>query len=108
MPTSNKKAKHLGDAIANTLIRKQKLPASKRAKELGDHGRYSERKQWHYDEQKRRVRTLEENKVIILVLSHDMEIALAQCTADSNLYGTGLSEHKLFRQTAATLRMDQK
>ena len=34
--------------------------------------------------------------------------ALSQCTADGDLYGTGLTDHKLFRQTSATLLMDWK
>ena len=42
---------------------------------------------------KGRVRNLYENKVIILVLYRDLEIALTHCIADSNLYGTGLIEH---------------
>ena len=53
-----------------------------------------------------RVRTLEENKVVLLVLFHELEISLAQCTADGVLYKTYLTEHKLFIQTSATLQMD--
>ena len=52
--------------------------------------------------------TLEENKVFLLVLYRELETALAQCTADNDLYGTGLTENKLFRQTLANLRMDWK
>ena len=52
-----------------------------------------------------RVRTLEENKVILLVLYYELEIALVKCAADSNLYGTGLTDHKLFKQKSVTLRM---
>ena len=57
---------------------------------------------------KGRVRTLEENKVFLLVLYRELETALAQCTADGDLYGTGLTEHKLFRHTSATLQIDWK
>ena len=52
---------------------------------------------------KGRVQTLEKNKVVLLVLYRELEIALAQCTTDGDIYGTGLTEHKLFRQTPATL-----
>ena len=55
-----------------------------------------------------RVGTLEEKKVVLLLIYCELEIALAQCTNDGNLYGTGLTEHKLFRQTSATLQMDWK
>ena len=48
---------------------------------------------------KGRVRTLEENKVVLLVLYRELEIVLAQCTADGDIYATGLIDHKLFRQT---------
>ena len=49
------------------------------------------------------VQTLDENKVVVLVLYRELEIALAQCTDDGNLHGTGLTEHKLFRQISDTL-----
>ena len=58
--------------------------------------------------QKGQVRNLEENKVVLLVLYHDLEIALTQCTADGDLYETGLTEQKMFIQTSDTLRMDWK
>ena len=54
------------------------------------------------------VRTLEENKVALLVLYCDLEIALAQYTADGNIYGTGLIEHKLSIHISTTLQMDWK
>ena len=54
------------------------------------------------------VRTLEENKVFLLVLYRDLEITLTQCTADNDLYGTGLTAHNLFVQTSDTLLMDWK
>ena len=57
---------------------------------------------------KGRVRTLEDNKVILPALYCEMEIALEQCTAEGDLYGIGLTEHKLFRQTSATHQMDWK
>ena len=102
MPPPNNKAKHLGDARANDLIQEQKQTASKRTKERM-------RDAWvvmvdmlkEYSEimmnKKGRVRTLEENKVVLLILSCGLEIALAQCTADGNIYGTGLTDNKLFR-----------
>ena len=52
------------------------------------------------------VGTLEENKVVLLVRYRELEIALAQCTNDGYLYGTGMTEHNLFRQTSATLQRD--
>ena len=57
---------------------------------------------------KGRVRTLEYNKAVLLVFFRDMEIELAQCTADDDIYGTGLTEHKLFRQTSYTIKVDWK
>ena len=33
---------------------------------------------------------------------------MEKCTADDDIYGTGLTEHKLFRHTSATIRMDWK
>ena len=113
MPPPNKKAKHLGDARANDLILKQKQTTSKRTKER-------RRDAWEAIPDiikensdiliitKGWVRTLEENKVVLLVLHRDLEIALEKCTADGNLYGTGLTEHKLFRNTSATIRIDWK
>ena len=104
MPPPIKKAKHLGDSRADCFIRKQKQTASKRTKERM-------RDAWvlmvdmlkEYSEimmnKKGRVRTLEENKVVFLVIYHDLQIDLEQCTADGNIYGTGLKEQKLFRQT---------
>ena len=55
---------------------------------------------------KGRVHNLEENKVVLLVLCHELEIALAQCIADGDIYGTVLIENKLFRQTSANIQMD--
>ena len=45
------------------------------------------------------VQNLAKNKVVLIVLYHDMEITLAQCTTYSDLYGTGLIDHKFFIQT---------
>ena len=55
-----------------------------------------------------RIQTLEENKIVLLVLYSELKIALAQCTADGDLYRTGPTEHKLFRQKSATIQMDWK
>ena len=55
-----------------------------------------------------RIQTLEENKIVLLVLYSELKIALAQCTADGDLYGIGLTEHKFFRHISATLQMDWK
>ena len=52
---------------------------------------------------KGRVQTLKENKIILLVLSRELETALAQCTADCDLYGIGLADHKFFRQTVDSI-----
>ena len=113
MPPPNKNSKLLGDDRDNYLIRKQKQTAIKRTKER-------RRDAWAVmlDILKEnsdilintqgRVLTLEENKVVLLILYRDLEIALSQCTTDGNIYGTGLTEHKFFRQTSATLRMDSK
>ena len=54
------------------------------------------------------VRNMEENKVVVLLLYYDLEIALAQFSTDVGIYGTGLTEEKLFRHTSATLQMDLK
>ena len=110
-PPPNKKAKNLGDSIANDLICKYKKTASKRTNERS-------RDSWaamsyilkeNSDiliNTKVWVRTLEENKVLLLVLYHHMRITLAQCTAEGDLYVTALTNHKLFIHTSATLQMD--
>ena len=54
------------------------------------------------------VRTLEENKVVLLVLYREMEIALAYCTAGGDIYETGLIKNTLFRQISATPQIDWK
>ena len=113
MPPPNNKAKHLGDARANSLIHKQKQTAIERTKER-------RRDAWAamsdiFKEnsdimmnKKVRVRNLEETKVVLLVLYRELEISLTHCTADGDLYVTGLTEHTLFRHTSATLRMNWK
>ena len=55
-----------------------------------------------------RFRTLEDNNVVLIVIYPELEIALAQCTDVGDMYWTGLTEHKLFRQTSAILIMDLK
>ena len=55
-----------------------------------------------------RVQNLDENKAVLLLRYCDLEIALAQCTDDGDIYGTGLTDHKFFRQTSSTLQMDRK
>ena len=40
---------------------------------------------------------MEDNNFVILVLYRELEIALAQYTADGDVYGTGLIDHTLFR-----------
>ena len=84
------------------MIRKQKKNLSKRTNERT-------RDAWTamYDTLKEksdilmntkgRIRTLYENKVVLLVLYRELEIALAQCTADGDIYGKFLTKHKLFR-----------
>ena len=98
------------DARANALIRKQKQTASNRTKEIRRYAwaDISDIIKGNSDiimNKKGRVRTLVDNKVIILVLYCDLEITLLQCTTDGDLYGKGLTEHKLFRHTSATLLM---
>ena len=51
------------------------------------------------------VRNLKNNKVVLLVISCEPEISLEHCIAAGDIYGTSLKEHKLFRQTSATLQM---
>ena len=104
MPHPNKKANYLGDSRANALVRKQKHTASKRTKERRRDAwaAMSDILKENSDTMintKGQVRTLEENIFILLVLCRELEIASAQCTADGDLYGTGLTEHKLFRKT---------
>ena len=113
MHPPDKKAKHLAEARYNDLIRKHKKTSRNKTKER-------RRDAWTAISDiikensdilmntKGRVRTLEENKVVLLVLYCELEIALAQYTSDSDIYGTGMTEHKLFQQTSATLRMDRK
>ena len=113
MPPPNKKAKHLGDARANPFICKHKQTASKWTKERrkDDWVATSDILKENSDimmNTKGWVWTLEENKAVLQVLYRDLETALAQCTDDSDLYGIGLTEHKLFSQTSATLRIDWK
>ena len=55
-----------------------------------------------------RFRTLEDKNVVLIVIYPELEIALAQCTDVGDMYWTGLTEHKLFRQTSAILIMDLK
>ena len=77
MPPPNKKAKHLGDARANALICKHKQTASKRTKERrGDVWAYMsdilKENSSIMMSTKGQVRTLEENKAVLLVLYRDL------------------------------------
>ena len=113
MPPPNKSSEHLVDATDNYLIRKQNQTVRKRTKESSRDAwaAMSDNLKENSDilmNTKIQVQTLEENKIVLLVPYCDLEIALAHCTADGNLYGTGMTEHKFFRQTPATLRTDWK
>ena len=73
MPPPNKKAKHLEDARANALIRKQKQTASNRTKERRRDAYAAmsdilKENSYITMNTKGRVRTLEETKVVLLVL----------------------------------------
>ena len=77
MPPPNNNSNYLVDSRANALIRKQKQTTSKRAKERRKDAwaAMADILKENSDilmNTKGRVRTMEENKVIILVLSREM------------------------------------
>ena len=80
MPPPIKKAQHVGDSRADYLIRKQKQTASKRTKERSRDAwaAISDILKENSDimmNKKGRVQTLDENKVVPLVLYRELEIS---------------------------------
>ena len=113
MPPPNNKAKHLRGARSNALIPKHMHTTSNHTKERRRDAwaAMSDIVKENSDimmNTKVRVQTLEGNKVFLILLYHDLEIALEQCTSDVDLYGTGLTEKKLFRQTSNALQVNWK
>ena len=102
MPPPNNKSKHLEHARDNDLICKHNHTESKWTKERRRDAWASmpdiiKEKSDILMNKKGQVWTLEDHKNSLLVIYRKLEIALTQCTADGYLYGTGLTEHTLFR-----------
>mmetsp|Transcript_21520 Transcript_21520/g.44287 ORF Transcript_21520/g.44287 Transcript_21520/m.44287 type:complete len:705 (+) Transcript_21520:260-2374(+) len=57
---------------------------------------------------KGRVRSLDENKIVMLMLARELEVALDKAKSEGDDYGSGITLHQLFESTAAAAHMRSK